>query len=62
MNYLRFVITITLVASSLSAVPDTAGFDIGSIKGYTLIDKVGKSALYEVNCPQVQDGKPFKLI
>ena len=62
MSYLHIAVFTILLTTAFTAVPDTAGFDIGEIKGYTLLDKVGKSSLYEVNCPQIQDGKPFKLI
>ena len=62
MNYLQIITTLILVLAVVAEVPDTAGFEIGDIKGYKSLAKVGRSTLYEIDCPQIQDGKPFKLL
>lgn len=55
-----FALLISLAAST--PVPGTAGFEIGEVTGYKLLKQSGSSKLYEIECPQVQDGRPMKLL
>ena len=38
------------------------GYKIGKIEGYTLLNQHNGSKLYEIKCPQVDDGRPIKLL
>lgn len=38
------------------------GYRIGNATGYKLIKKYNKSALYEVECAELDDGRPIRLI
>ena len=62
MKILQLTFIILLILFTNCEVPDTAGYDIGEIKGYKQLGKSGASTLYEVDCPQIQDGRPFKLL
>jgi hypothetical protein len=61
MNYRQLLTVLLLANVALGGVPDTVGFEIGQIKGYSLLAKSGASSLYEVDCPQIDDSRPFKL-
>lgn len=62
MNILQTFILLVAIATVGCVVPDTVGFDIGEVKSYQLLNKSGTSALYEIECPQIQDGRPIKLL
>ena len=52
-----------LVASTLAdPVPGTVGFEIGDVTGYRLLAQSGSSKFYEIECPQIKDGRPMKLV
>lgn len=38
------------------------GYRIGKVKGYKKLREFGKSALYEVQCTELDDGRPVKLL
>lgn len=57
------LVAILIVAWAVHAsVPNTVGFEIGETKAFNLIKKSGASALYEIESPQIQDGRPMKLV
>lgn len=43
-------------------VPWTVGFDVGEITGYKQLRASGSSKLYEIECPQIKDDRPMKLL
>lgn len=52
-----------LVASTLAdPVPKTVGFEIGDVTGYRMLAQSGSSKIYEIECPQIKDGRPMKLV
>ena len=51
-----------LTALSAEPIPDTAGFQIGSVSGCKSLAKAGHSTLYEINSPEIQDGRPMRLV
>ena len=62
MNNLHCTLLILLIASTVAMIPNTAGFDIGKVNEYKLLKKSEKSAMYEIDCPEIQDGRPMKLV
>lgn len=54
-----FLLVTLLVNAGL---PDTVGFEIGETKGFKQLKKEGASALYEIESPQIQDGRPMLLV
>ena len=51
MNNLQSTLIVLLIVSAYSALPNTAGFDIGKVKEYKVLKKEGTSTLYEIDCP-----------
>jgi hypothetical protein len=62
MNILHLSLACLLAVTVCLPVPGTVGFEIGEVKDYKLLNKSGLSALYEIESPQIQDGKPMKLL
>lgn len=63
MNLTLTIISALLIVLAVSTpVPSTVGFEIGQVTGYKLLNQSGSSKLYEIQCPQIQDGRPMKLI
>ena len=64
MNKVSYIFAVLLLLGLVVAgpVPQTVGFEIGEVKGYKLLNQSGSSKLYEIDSPQIDDGRPMKLI
>jgi hypothetical protein len=64
MNKVSYIFAVLLLLGLVVAgpVPQTVGFEIGEVKGYELLNQSGSSKLYEIDSPQINDGRPMKLI
>jgi hypothetical protein len=63
MNSLLLVLILLAISVVVAEpVPSTVGFEIGEVAGYKLLSQSGSSKLYEIDCPQIKDGRPMKLI
>lgn len=59
---LVFSITTLLVACQDLEDNGAVGYRIGKVKGYKKLREFSKSALYEVECDELDDGRPLKLL
>ena len=62
MKNLHIVLFTILAICSTSPVPDTVGFQIGEVQNYSLLKTSGSSKLYQIECAEIQDGRPMKLV
>lgn len=56
-----FITTVVITGFALP-LEKTVGFQIGEIAGYKLLNQSGSSKYYEIDCPQIKDGRPMKLL
>ena len=55
---------VLLFINVFAAFPDesTVGYRVGKVESYKLLRSFAKSSLYEIQCSELDDGRPIKLL
>ena len=58
------VIAVGLLFSLINCIPteSTVGYRVGKAESYKLLRTFAKSSLYEIQCSELDDGRPIKLL